>query len=274
MGVRPLPAISLVSTFVLLAGASLASAQDLIAGPAIEDEAEAGWTGIHVGVSVGARLSNAVWTTDCLAPLALPTTCPNDSFGGSTRIGNDNPATLDTVAPRLGGYLGADVQFANLVFGIEGDASWADDERERIGIPGAWPADFGPGQNSARIESAWDASLRVRGGILLTPRTLVYSTGGLALLHQEVSVTCEGAFPVGWCAVPNFDSQSRIALGWTAGGGFERMLSPSWLLRGEYRYSDFGSESFTLLDDEPLDSLAVTIDQWMNTAYLGLSRKF
>lgn len=252
---------------------NVAVAQDLIAGPAIDAD-EASWNGVHLGVSVGARLSNAVWTTDCLAPLALPSTCPNDSFGGSTRIGNDNPASLDKVAPRIGGYLGADVQLAYFVFGVEGDASWADDESERLGIPGTWSADFGPGQNIARIESAWDASMRVRGGILLTPRTLVYSTGGLAILHHEVSVTCEGAFPAGWCSVTNFDPESGVSLGWTAGGGFERMLSPSWLLRGEYRYTDYGSESFTLLDDEPLDSIAVTIDQWMNTAYLGLSRKF
>ena len=52
------------------------------------------------------------------------------------------------------------------------------------------------------------------------------------------------------------------------------MLSPSWILRGEYRYADYGSESFTLIDDEPLDSIAVTIEQWTSTAYLGLSRKF
>ena len=249
-------------------------AQDLIAGPEIESPAEDSWTGVHVGVSIGARLSDAVWTTDCLAPLALPGTCPNDIFGGSTRIGNDNQASLETTAPRFGGYLGADLQVASFVFGIEGDASWADDERSRIGIPGTWSVDFGPGQNTARIESAWDASVRGRAGILISPRLLIYSTGGLALLQQEISASCEGAFPEGWCATPNFDSESAIAVGWTLGGGFERMVTRSWFLRGEYRYSDYASQSFTLFEDDAFDSIEVTVDQTASAAYLGLSRKF
>jgi outer membrane immunogenic protein len=265
---------SLIASAAAFAALQPAFAQDLIAKPALEPSAEESWTGVHLGVSVGARLSDAKWTTDCLAPLALPGTCPNDIFGGSTRIGNDNQASLDTVAPRFGGYLGADVQIASFVFGIEGDASWADDERSRIGIPGTWSVDFGPGLNTARIESAWDASVRGRAGILINPRLLIYSTGGLALLQQEVSASCEGSFPEGWCATPNFDSESAIAVGWTLGGGFERMLARSWFLRGEYRYSDYASQSYILFEDDPFDSIEVTIDQVASAAYLGLSRKF
>ena len=253
---------------------SPAIAQDLIAKPALESPEEGSWTGAHFGVGIGARLSDSAWTTDCLAPLALPATCPNDIFGGATRIGNDNPVSLDDTAARLNAYFGVDRQLSRFVIGIEAELAWADDSVEHNGIPGTWSIDFGPGGNLARIEREWDASFRARAGFLLTPRLLIYSTGGLALLEQEVSASCEGTFPEGWCATPNFDSQSVIAVGWTAGGGFERMLSRAWFLRGEYRYSDYGSQSFTLFEDEPLDSIAVTIDQFANTAYLGLSRKF
>jgi len=128
--------------------------------------------------------------------------------------------------------------------------------------------------DSARIESAWDASLRGRLGFLLTPKTLVYTTGGLALLHQEVGASCGGTYPVGWCIVPNADSRSAISAGWTAGGGIERMLTPAWILRGEYRYSDYGSQSFTLFEDQPLDSIDLTVEQKASLAYLGLSRRF
>ena len=142
------------------------------------------------------------------------------------------------------------------------------------GIPGTWSEDFGADLNSARIKSAWDASVRARAGFLLTPRTLVYSTGGLALLHSEVSAECAGNFPVGWCVTANSDSESAVLTGWTVGGGIERMLSKAWVLRGEYRYSDYGSRSFTLFDDAPLDSAAVTIEEKASVAYIGISRRF
>jgi outer membrane immunogenic protein len=249
-------------------------AQDLIAGPALEPSTENSWTGIHLGVGLGAHLSDTAWTTDCLAPIALPTTCPNDAFGGGTRIGNDNPVSFDDSGARLSGYLGVDWQLERFVIGIEGEAAWADNSRTHIGIPGTWSIGFGPDQNTARIESAWDASVRARTGLLLTPKTLVYATGGLALMHQEVSAACEGTFPLGWCGAPNADSISAITTGWTVGGGIERMLGRAWIVRGEYRYSDYGSRSFTLFEDAPLDSVAVTIEQKTSLAYVGVSRKF
>jgi outer membrane immunogenic protein len=262
-----------VLTAALASATPSAFAQDLIARPALDHSADESWTGIHLGIGIGVRLSDSTWTTDCLAPVALPATCPNDTFGGS-RIDNDNPASFDNSAARLNAYLGLDWQLANFVVGIEGEAAWADDERTRIGIPGTWDIAFGPDLNTARIESAWDASVRARAGFLLTPKTLIYSTGGLALMHQDVSATCQGAFPIGWCSTPNADSISTIATGWTVGGGIERMLSRAWIVRGEYRYSDYGSHSLTLFEDEPLDSIAVTIERSTNVAYVGVSRRF
>ncbi len=251
-----------------------AEAQDLIAKPALPPAEESSWSGLHLGIDVGARISQSVWATDCLAPTAFPATCPNDIFGGATRIGNDNPVSFDTVAARLGGYIGIDWQIGRLVLGVEGDAAWSNDEGDHAGIPGAWSDAFGPGINAARIESAWDASLRGRVGFLFTPRLLIYSTAGLAVLEQEISATCEGTFPLGWCVAPNADSQSAISIGWTAGGGVERMLAPGWIVRGEYRYSDYGSEAFTLFEDRPLDSVGVTVSRRASLAYLGLSRHF
>ena len=252
-----------------------APAQDLIAGPGLSSASEESWTGLYLGAGIGGRLSDTSWTTDCLAPTAMAATCPNDIFGGATRIGNDNPASVDNEVLRLNGYLGVDWQVSRFILGLEGEAAWSDDDSgTRTGIPGTWSTDFGPDLNSARIESAWDASVRARVGFLLTPKTLIYSTGGLTLMHQEVSATCDGTFPVGWCSVSNADSNSAIAVGWTAGGGIERMLTHAWIIRGEYRYSDYGSRSLTLFEDQPLDSVGVTIEQKTNLAYLGVSRRF
>ena len=147
-----------------------------------------------------------------------------------------------------------------------------DSAATHVGIPGTWSDDFGPGSNAARIENLWDASLRARVGFLLTPRTLVYSTGGLAILREEISATCDGAFPVGWCSVPNGDSQAATVYGWTAGGGIERMIAPTWIVRGEYRYSDYGHWITTL--GTPT-AFAVTTDIHMqtHTALFGLAYK-
>jgi outer membrane immunogenic protein len=253
-----------------------AHAGDLIAKPALEQaSAKRSWTGLHIGVGVGASIFNSEWTTDCLAPVALPATCPNDIFGSTTRIGNDNPAGFDNSGLRLNLYLGLDWQSSSgWVLGIEGDVARLDSAKERIGIPGTWSQDFGSGQNSARVENVWDASLRARAGYLITPRTLVYSTGGIAFLHEKASASCEGGFPVGWCDAPHTDSASATAVGWTAGGGIERMIAPAWIIRGEYRYSDYGSRSFTLFDDASLDSVGFKVEQKESLAYIGLSRRF
>jgi outer membrane immunogenic protein len=258
---------------IVAVAASKTLAQDPIAKPAVE-AADETWTGFHAGAGIGARFLDSTWTTDCLAVLAMPGTCPNDTFGGATRIGNDNPAPFDDVGLRLNGFVGIDWQIASLVLGLEGEAAWADNESTHAGIPGTWSEDFGYDQNFARIESAWDASVRARAGFLLTPRTLVYSTGGLALMQQEVSATCAGTFPIGWCDTANADSAESVLVGWTAGGGIERMLSRAWILRGEYRYSDYGSQSLTLFQDEAIDSIAVTVEQKASMAYVGLSRRF
>ena len=66
---------------------------------------------------------------------------------------------------------------------------------------------------------------------------------------------------------------ARSAVG-TVGGGLERMIAPSWIVRGEYRYSDYGSRAFTLFDNVSLDSIDVTVDERASLAYVGLSRRF
>lgn len=267
----------LVCSLVLGAIATIAPGgafAENLTGSAPLETPDGAWSGIHFGVGAGGSLFDTSWTTDCLAALALPADCPNDFFGGSTRIENDNLVRFDAAAFRLSVYLGADWQFSRLVIGIEGDGAWSSADNSHGGIPGTWSSDFGPGQNLSRIENAWDASMRARAGFLVTPTLLVYSTGGLALLGQTVSAHCEGSFPEGWCMTPHSESRSEVLTGWTLGGGIETMLTPGWALRAEYRYSDYGSRSYVFFEDEPLDSAAVTISNRAQIAYIGLSRRF
>ena len=66
-------------------------------------------------------------------------------------------------------------------------------------------------------------------------------TGGLALMQSQWSARCNGAVS-DWCVtVSRSESVSKVLAGWTAGTGVELLLRDHWLLRGEYRYSSFGS---------------------------------
>ena len=203
-----------------------ASAQDLVAGPALAQAAGDIWTGVHIGGGIGAAAFNSRWTTDCLASVALPATCPNDMFGGATRVGNDNPADFDPSGIRLNFYLGLDWQASSwLVVGIEGEVAKLKDSVRSADWNSRYLADrLRPWpEHRADRERMVDASLRGRVGFLLTPRTLIYSTGGLAILREEVSAGCGDSFPVGWCAVAGrqFKVRDRLSAGQRAAASSE-----------------------------------------------------
>jgi len=40
---------------------------------------------------------------------------------------------------------------------------------------------------------------------------------------------------------PSVITDSATRLGWTVGAGIETMLWQNWIVRGEYRYADFGT---------------------------------
>ena len=60
--------------------------------------------------------------------------------------------------------------------------------------------------------------------------------------------------------------------GWTIGGGLETALGANWFARGDYRYADFGTSSFTInrLGFSTNFDLALRT----HTATFGLSYKF
>jgi len=232
------------------------------------------WTGAFVGGGIGGSWIDTGWRTDCLAAAAMPEGCPNDFFQGSSRIGNDNPASFNDSGLRLSTFFGYDRQVARLVVGLEGDVGWAEGERSCAAIPGTWSREIGADGDSAEVRSTWDSSLRARLGALVTPAVLLYSTGGLTLRRQEIAATCAGDYPAGWCVEPRSETAGGIAVGWTVGGGAELRLARRWSLRGEYRYSEYRNRTYTLFEEAPLDSVAVSVDEKASIAYIGLSRRF
>src|SRR6202022_800586 len=98
----------------------------------------------------------------------------------------------------------------------------------------------------SRPTSNWDSSIRGRLGVLVTSRSLVYATGGVAFGHFTTPYHED-------------DAQDTVELlggnrtGWTLGGGLEYALDGDWNTRIEYRYTDWGSKAVNW-EDHPATS--------------------
>jgi outer membrane immunogenic protein len=198
------------------------------------------WTGFYVGGSIGARWADPVWTTTCLAPMAGGCFDP-------ARLAVNNPAGFDSTSLRGGVYGGYNWQLAPMwVVGVEGDFAWARNRKTIAGIPGADQPGFAPG-DTATVKQTWDAGVRGRVGFLIDPKVLLFATGGASWTRLEATAFCGTPFGAagGFCT-PGFAffgtawTLSKTLTGWTLGGGIEWMLAPQWLVRGEYRYADYG----------------------------------
>lgn len=121
-----------------------------------------------------------------------------------------------------GVYTGYNLQTDRIVYGIEADIGGSGvDGRGFNGAVGA-PID---------AETNIFGSLRARAGVAVDP-FLVFATGGVAASRNELSLG--GA------------SDSQTSIGYTLGAGVEAKISDNVTSRLEYRYSDFGSETYDL----------------------------
>ena len=141
-------ALTLASTFALIATAGFAAAADLpvkarpyVAAPAFS------WTGIYVGANVGYAWGRTTGTAGIAAPA----------------VGH-----FDINGWQAGGQIGGNYQIQNWVLGIEADYQWAD-------IDGS--ATVGAVTDSARVRSY--GTLRGRVGYAWD-RWMAYGTGGWA----------------------------------------------------------------------------------------------
>lgn len=202
------------------------------------------WSGFYVGASLGGRWNESVWTTTSLGSPGAPAQVP-------AATGN-NPMSFKNSSGRYGGYAGYNWQISSSwVVGLEGDFAWANNKSQFIGsIPGtAPPTNFVTGDYVARTDK-WDAGLRARVGVLVTPTMMLFGTAGASWLNSEATAAC--GTPQLWCTGTNntnrrVDTVSKTTLGWTVGGGAEWMVASNWLVRGEYRYASYQGYSARLL---------------------------
>ena len=201
------------------------------------------WTGFYIGGDVGGAWADSSGTTTFVDTFAVPATATvaNHSFNRSGVIG--------------GVYAGYNWQFSpNWVFGIEGDWSWTDRNGGSFcrGTDFASAACIDNGFGFLRVDANndWIATLRGRIGYTWGS-VMLYGTAGGAWVQNSVTLTadcrvngCGGAlaFP-GQFASATFENTRS---GWVAGAGLEWMITPNWLIRGEYLHVDVGNSSGVL----------------------------
>lgn len=139
-------------------------------------------------------------------------------FGGSVEDGAGGELETDGF---LGGAFGGfNWQNGSFVYGLEGDINYSGIEGEAGGI-----------ESRENI----DGSLRARAGVAVTPDVLVYGTAGVAAERLRLEAP----------AIPGA-SDTNVMIGYTVGAGTDVKLTEQVFARAEYRYTDFGSEEFTL----------------------------
>lgn len=152
---------------------------------------------------------------------------------------------------------------ANLVYGIEAEINATGADESGAGVP---PPAFGFIGGGIKSEIDWTAALRARVGYAMD-RTLLYVAGGVAFADVSLDGTNRGGNPGPF-------SYNETLTGWTIGAGIEHAFTDNWVARLDYRYSDYGDDSFTFLPPGggPLHSFKV--DAVAHEVKVGISYKF
>jgi outer membrane immunogenic protein len=207
-----------------------------------------------------------VYKAPPMAPIFTWTGCYLGGHAGGAwgKKGLSDPLdpTSDTVSFNTsgwfaGGQLGCNYQVSNFVFGIEGDAAWAD-------IKGSSNDPFFQGKTfDAKSDFLADVAGRVGIGF---DRWLVYGKGGIAYTHDKFELASIAL------AVDAVGNQDRT--GWTAGGGFEWAFASNWSAKVEYLHYDFGGKDITLTDPNLGPATPLHINQKIDTVKFGLNFRF
>ena len=190
------------------------------------------WSGFYAGAQIGSGSVNS----------RLSGFDQNGSSGGGDNDGAWGPLAFPYGGTVVGGFVGYNEQLDRIVIGIEADAN----KPFGASSGGNITEDLYPGPGGMfSVQSKWDASIRARFGVLLNERTLAYGTGGIAFGAfdafggEEKTKSSYYETYSNWGAGTNIGGGTRV--GYTVGGGLEYALDNNWKIRGEYRYTDFGT---------------------------------
>jgi len=177
-------------------------------------------------------------------------------------LGAYDPLDHDAQVASVEGHIGYNWQFDHVVAGLEGSLDGTNLVRSSL-LPVYDPNGFfglaTPGGTlTTAVKSNLQGSLRTRLGYAWG-RLLPFVTGGVALGGFTQQSYLWGGDSQGLFNASS--SRSSLRAGWTLGAGAEWAMTRSWAIRGEYRYTDFGS-----IND------ASTLAAPVTTAYTGTRR--
>lgn len=182
------------------------------------------WTGAYVGLTAGYSFANTEFDVGGLFTF--------DGLGADGLQGGIIGGFNWQVSPRF-------------VVGVEADASISD----------VTTAITLGGLGNAELTSDWNWAVRGRAGVLITPETLFYLSGGWAWAHSELS------------GVPLLFDETFS--GPQLGVGIESMLTPNVLVRLEYLHTFFNDETlFAGIGG------GLSVEPSAGTARLGVVYKF
>jgi outer membrane immunogenic protein len=153
-----------------------------------------------------------------------------------------------------GGQLGCDYQSGGLVVGLAGMFDGA-------GISGSAITPVPPFVTHTKITAFSTATARL--GYAVNPAFLFYVDGGAAWVNnQRYYVPTLGP------------TVSDARVGWTVGLGLEYMVAPSWSVKIEYSYADFGTTGPLPIDSFDGPAGSENVRQQVNTILVGLNFRF
>jgi outer membrane immunogenic protein len=214
-------AVTLSGLALLVAGSASAADMPVKAPRAPAYIPAYSWTGIYLGVHGGVLAGES-----------------NSSVTSETPLSGTFGKSYDPSGGFIGAHAGFLYQFGNgFVLGLEGDVDhpWAEGD----GAP--QPSELLiASQAFGEAEIKWTASVRGRFGYAFD-RTLLYATGGVAFAKLDHSLTMQSQLPGGY-------DRSADLVGWTVGAGLAQAFTNHLSGFVEYRYTDYGHDSFNNVD--------------------------
>jgi len=199
------------------------------------------WTGLYLGGHCGGAWGHTKTTGD------------DDAF---------DEAGVETYKLRpsglaCGGQVGFNVQSGGWLWGIEGDVGY-------LGLKKSITQIASP-DNFVEVKYGAYGTATARIGLVFD-RTLLYGKGGAAFARIRNTAT---DLDSGLVDATDFSEINKTQIGWAAGAGVEYGLSPSWSVKLEYLYLDFGRDSIANQDGD-----VFTHRNSVHTAKAGLNWRF
>jgi outer membrane immunogenic protein len=169
------------------------------------------WTGFYVGAHVGGDWGNVSVLDNILdgVPPGPFTYTASGIFGGGTA--------------------GYNLQFQNIVVGVEGDLGFMD-----LSGAGLAPSSDPLARQDLTLKHGGYGDITGRLGVA-SGGTLFYAKGGWAFYagHAQQQTSKDGYVP----------TATSTFTGWTAGAGLEHFITPKLSLKAEYLHFGFGTQA-------------------------------